>query len=72
MTGPAGKDILNSIEQLWDCHNTLLYCMGQEAEVVLTSTGISSEDRKVYEEDCKELDEFFSKTQCDIWESTLQ
>ena len=39
--------------------NTLLYCMGEEAEVVLTSTGISPGDRKVYEGVCKKLDEFF-------------
>ena len=33
--------------------------MGEEAEVVLTSTGISLGDRKVYEGVCKKLDEFF-------------
>ena len=39
--------------------NTLLYCLGPEAEDVLTSTGISSEERKKYASVLKKLDDFF-------------
>ena len=39
--------------------NTLLYCLGPEAEDVLTSTGISSKERKKYASVLKKLDDFF-------------
>ena len=48
--------------------NTLLCCMGEEAEVVLRSTGISLGDRKVYEGVCKKLDEFFKVSHNVIFE----
>ena len=37
----------------------LLYCMGDEADTVLTSTGISQDDRKKYERVIATLDAFF-------------
>jgi len=37
--------------------NTLLYCLG--AEDILTSTGISDEDRKKYEQVLAKFDSFF-------------
>ena len=39
--------------------STLLYCMGEEAEDVLTSTGISDEDRKKYDAVMSKFDGFF-------------
>ena len=39
--------------------NTLLYCLGEEAEDVLTSTGISEDDRKKYPEVMGKFDTFF-------------
>ena len=39
--------------------STLLYCMGEEAEDVLTSTGISDEDRKRYDAVMSKFDGFF-------------
>ncbi len=38
---------------------TLLYCMREEAEDVLNSTGISAEDRAVYERVMERMDQFF-------------
>ena len=37
----------------------LLYSMGEEAEVVLVSTGITDEDRKSYKKVVEKLDEYF-------------
>ena len=39
--------------------STLLYCMGEEAEDVLTSAGISDEDRKRYDAVMSKFDGFF-------------
>ena len=39
--------------------STLLYCMGEEADDILTSTGISSANRKKYDEVVKKLDDFY-------------
>ena len=38
---------------------TLLYCMGEDAEEMLTSTNISTESRKKYGEVVKQFDDFF-------------
>ena len=40
--------------------NTLLYCMGEEAENVLSSTGISDEDRKKYDKVVEKFDLYFA------------
>ena len=40
--------------------STLLYCMGKEADGILTSTAITDEDRKKYDGVMKKFDEFFS------------
>ena len=37
----------------------LLYSMGEEAEVVLVSTGITDEERKSYKKVVEKLDEYF-------------
>ena len=37
----------------------LLYCMGEEAEDVLNSTNITTEERKVFDEVVKAFDGFF-------------
>ena len=39
--------------------NTLLYCLGEQAEAVLTSTNTSAEDRKMYDTVITKLDRFF-------------
>ena len=39
--------------------STLLYCIGEEAEAVLTSTGISEEERKAYGTVLAKFDEYF-------------
>ena len=39
--------------------STLLYCMGEDAESVLTSTGISDTDKEKYKPVASKLDEFF-------------
>ena len=39
--------------------NTLLYCLGEQAEAVLTSTNTSAEDRKVYDTVITKLNGFF-------------
>ena len=39
--------------------STLLYCLGEEADDVLTSTDITVEDRKKYDEVVAKLDGFF-------------
>ena len=39
--------------------STLLYCMGDEADTILTSTNISSDDRKKYDWVVAKLDAFF-------------
>ena len=38
----------------------LLYAMGEEAEVVLVSTGITDEERKSYKKVVEKLDEYIS------------
>ena len=39
--------------------SALLYCLGEEADDVLTSTNISSDSRKVFADVLKKFDEFF-------------
>ena len=39
--------------------NTLLYCLGEEAEDILTSTNISDDDRKQYAMVMEKFDHFF-------------
>ena len=39
--------------------NTLLYCLGEEAEDILTSTNISDENRKKYDSVLASFDGFF-------------
>ena len=39
--------------------NTLLYCLGEEAEDVLTSTNIAEDDRKKYDSALAKFDSFF-------------
>ena len=39
--------------------STLLYCMGDEAEMVLSSTGITDAQRRTYRTVCEKLDGFF-------------
>ena len=45
--------------------NTLLYCMGEEAENVLSSTGISDEDRKKYDKVVEKFDLYFA-VRCNV------
>ena len=45
----------NAVKQV----NTLLYCIGEEAEGVLTSTNTTDEERKVYETVLNKFDSFF-------------
>ena len=40
--------------------NTLLYCMGEEAENVLSSTGISDDDKKKYDKVMEKFDLYFA------------
>ena len=40
--------------------NTLLYCMGEEAENVLSSTGISDKDKKNYDKVVEKFDLYFA------------
>ena len=39
--------------------NTLLYCLGEEADTVLSSTNVTEDERKEYTSVCRKLDEFF-------------
>ena len=39
--------------------NTLLYCMGEEAEAVLASTNATEDDQKTYATVLAKFDEFF-------------
>ena len=48
--------------------STLLYCMGQEAETVLTSTNITDDERKVYSSVVAKFDSFFKVTRKVIFE----
>ena len=48
--------------------STLLYCMGQDADNVLTSTNISDEDRKKYTSVMAKFEEFFKVRKNRIYE----
>ena len=48
--------------------STLLYCMGEDAESVLTSTGISDADKEKYKQVVSKLDEFFKVRKNTIYE----
>ena len=39
--------------------STLLYCLGEEAEDILTSTNISNDDRKKFNKVVDKIDEYF-------------
>ena len=39
--------------------STLLYCLGEEADMVLTSTNPTAEDRKKYDKVISKFDDFF-------------
>jgi len=74
-TGPNGKDNLNSLEKhLGESEtrqvSTLLYMMGENADNVLTSTRITSEDRKKYDTVLAKFDEFFKVRRNVIFERT--
>ena len=51
-SGQTAEDDLRQV-------STLLYCLGAEADDVLTSTNISADDRKVYNSVVAKHDEFF-------------
>ena len=48
--------------------NTLLYCMGPDAEEILQSTNISDSDRENYQAVVKHFDDFFSVRRNTIFE----
>ena len=48
--------------------STLLYCLGEQAETVLSSTNISEEQRKVYDSVIGKFDSFFKVTRNVIFE----
>ena len=60
-TGPKKKKSPSGLKSADETRqvSTLLYCMGKEAEDVLTSTGISDEDRKRYDAVMSKFDGFF-------------
>ncbi len=47
---------------------TMLYCLGDDAEEVLTSTSISAEQRKIYDQVLEKFDEFFKVRRNVIYE----
>ena len=53
--GASGLDEQSGTKQV----STLLYCLGEEAESVLTSTSTTADDRKDYETIVGKLDSFF-------------
>ena len=48
--------------------STLLYCLGEEAETVLDSTNITSEEKKRYDKVMEKLDAFFQTRKNVIFE----
>ena len=46
--------------------NTLLYCVGEVAEAVLSSTGVTADDRKVYDIVLNKFDNFFK-----VWRNVI-
>ena len=48
--------------------STLLYCLGEQAEDILTSAEIQSEDRKVYQNVVDTLNKFFRVRKNDVFE----
>ena len=48
--------------------NTLLYCLGEEAEGVLTSTNVTEDERKVYKTVLQKFDDFFKVRRNVIYE----
>ena len=48
--------------------STLLYCLGQDAEEVLVSTGITTEERKTYKDVVEKFDQFFKVRKNTIFE----
>ena len=50
--------------------NTLLYCIGEEAESVLNSTNTTEDERKVYQTVLDKFDSFFRVRRNVIYEHT--
>ena len=48
--------------------STLLYCLGQDAEEVLVSTGVTIEERKTYSEVLHKFEQFFKVRKNTIFE----
>ena len=48
--------------------NTLLYCIGEEAEAVLTFTNVTAEERRVYDTVIGKFDGFFKVRRSIIFE----
>ena len=67
MNGPDGANDSSSSESHRDSQkiqlkkqiSTLLYCLGEEAESVLSSADTTADDRKDYKKITDKLDEFF-------------
>ena len=51
--------------------NTLLYCLGEESDDVLTSTGVTDEERKSYKDILRKFDSFFKVRRNVIFERAL-
>ena len=51
--------------------NTLLYCLGEESDNVLTSTGITDDERKNYKDILGKFDSFFKDRRNIIFEHVL-
>ena len=51
--------------------NTLLYCLGEESDDVLTSTGVTDEERKSYKDVLGKFDSFFKVRRNVIFERAL-
>ena len=51
----SGLQGRNQVQQV----STLLYCLGEEAEGVLTSTNVTADERKVYDTVIGKFDTFF-------------
>ena len=52
--------------------STLLYCMGEEVEDVLSSTDITTEERKTYKTVLAKLNDYFKCVKRDLRENQVQ
>jgi hypothetical protein len=57
-TFPAVQRCLRTLQEAKQV-NTLLYCMGEEAEDILTSTNPTADEKAVYNSVLEKFDEFF-------------